>query len=75
MLATIRAHFEGGFRLNDLEFIDGGGQLVVGCRSPAYAPGEAGSRLYNVLRLRHGKVIRIGDYAQRDEALLAAGIH
>ncbi len=74
VLATMRAHFEDGFRLADLEFIDAREQLVVGFRPPASAPGEAGSRFYNVFRLRHGTVIRIDDYAQRDEALLAAGI-
>jgi ketosteroid isomerase-like protein len=54
------------------------GTVVLGARVPGLS--EAGDvplhgQLFNVFRVRDGRIVEVTDYALRDEALTAAGAH
>jgi hypothetical protein len=73
VVANLHRHINAGFRLEELELISAGANLVVGFRPPPAAPAPAGSRFYNVFHVRAGRVIRIQDYERREEALADVG--
>ena len=59
------------------EFIDAGDCVVVALRVKARGKGsgvEVDARSYQVHTLRDGKLVRMDEYMDRDEALAAAGI-
>jgi ketosteroid isomerase-like protein len=73
VVANLRGHFEGGFRLRDLEVTDTNRHMVVGFRSPPAVP-SATDRFYNLFSVRDGTIVRIEDYDRKDRALEAARI-
>lgn len=53
------------------------GTVVLGAKVPGLS--EVGDvllrgQLFNVFRVRHGRIVEVTDYARRDEALAAAGV-
>jgi ketosteroid isomerase-like protein len=59
------------------EIIDAGGQVVVVAHHQGRGRGsgvEVDARFYEVYTLRGGKVSRVDEYAEREEALEAAGL-
>jgi uncharacterized protein len=65
------------FRLEPEEFLEAGDQVVVFVRQSGRGKGsgvEIEGRLAQVFRLREGKVVWVGTYTSREEALKVAGI-
>ena len=59
------------------EFIDAGNQVVVRAYFRARGRGsgvEVDARFYDVYTLRYGKILRVDEFAEREEALEAAGL-
>jgi ketosteroid isomerase-like protein len=59
------------------EFVDAGDRVLVTAHHPGRGRGsgiEVDTRLYSVYTLRDGKVIRADEYAERTDALEAAGL-
>jgi ketosteroid isomerase-like protein len=80
VLDTLRAdELHEGLRSTDaLELVAGDGTVVLGVRSPELT--EIGGvplhgQLFNVFRLRNGRISSIQDYARRGDALSAADAH
>jgi ketosteroid isomerase-like protein len=65
------------FEVTAEEFLDGGDRVVVAARHRGRGR-ESGvtvdARFYEVYTLRDGKIIRADEYAERAEALEAAGL-
>ncbi len=77
VLDTFRWRIEQRREVDALEFIRGGDRVVFGARGPSMTEvgGEPlGGQIFNVFRLRNGRIVRIDDYRSRTEALTAAGI-
>jgi ketosteroid isomerase-like protein len=68
VVANLCGHFEGGFRLRDLEVTEVDRHLVVGFRAPPGVPSRGG-RIYNLFSVRDGKIVRIQDYDRKDRAI------
>jgi hypothetical protein len=72
---TFRWGLEQRREIDALEFTRGGDQVVLGARGPNIGPEEEPlGQIFNVFTLRDGRIVRIGDYRGRSEALEAAGV-
>lgn len=72
----LQATLEGGLGADAVEVIAADGAAVLGAKVPGLA--EIGGvdvrgQLFNVFRVRCGRIVAVEDYAYRDEALAAAG--
>ncbi len=61
VLATMRHHFDNGFRLDEIELWESDDNVVVAFRAPAHLPVPAGDLLFNLFSFHAGKVVRIHD--------------
>jgi hypothetical protein len=74
---TFRWGLEQRREIDALEFTRGGEQVVLGARGPSIGAVEdepLHGQIFNVFKLREGRIVRIDDYRGRREALAAAGI-
>jgi len=75
-LDMLRGSLEGGFGAKAVELIPGESGTVLGAIVPGLAElagMEMRGQLYNVFRVRSGRIVAVEDYAFRDEARAAAG--
>ncbi|HSH61120.1 MAG TPA: nuclear transport factor 2 family protein, partial [Acidimicrobiales bacterium] len=66
VLAKVRHHLDQGFRLEDVELIESGQDVVVGFRAPQHLPLPPGARFFNAFRFKAGRVVRIEDRLERE---------
>jgi ketosteroid isomerase-like protein len=73
---NIRVNHEAGPLTEPEEFIDAGDKVVIDFRVTGELPEpyQGHERIYVVCTLRDGKVSRMHDYLDREEALEAAGL-
>jgi hypothetical protein len=75
VIDTFRWGLEQRREIDALEFTRGGEQVVLGARGPNIGPAEEPlGQIFNVFRLRDGRIVRIDDYRGRREALTEAGV-
>jgi ribosomal protein S18 acetylase RimI-like enzyme len=68
--------YDANQEIDSLELLGGDGHIVLGAHARELAIDDADSRgeIYNVFTIESGKITRIEDYLQREEALAAAGV-
>jgi hypothetical protein len=75
VIDTFRWALEERREIDALEFTRGGDQVVLGTRGQNIGPiEEPMDQIFNVFTLSQGRIVRIDDYRDRREALLAAGL-
>jgi limonene-1,2-epoxide hydrolase len=77
VLEMLQGSLEGRLGADAAELIGGDGCAVLGAKVPGLAEiGDVDVRgqLFNVFRVRCGRIVAVEDYARRDEALTAAGV-
>jgi ribosomal protein S18 acetylase RimI-like enzyme len=78
--AEVIAAFVGAYdadqEIDQLELVGGEHHVVLGVHSPDLDVDEieTGDEIYNVFTIEGGKITRIEDYLEREEALAAAGV-
>jgi limonene-1,2-epoxide hydrolase len=76
VLEMLEGSLEGRLGVDAVELIAGDGAAVLGAKVPGLseiAGVEIPGQLFNVFRVRCGKIVAVEDYAGREEALAAAG--
>jgi len=76
VLEMLDGSLEGRLGVHAVELIAGDGAAVLGAKVPGLseiAGVEVPGQLFNVFRVRCGKIVAVEDYAGRKEALAAAG--
>ena len=76
VLDMLEGSLEGRLGADAIELIAGDGAAVLGAKVPALAEiggVDARGQLFNVFRVGCGRIVAVEDYAQREEALAAAG--
>jgi limonene-1,2-epoxide hydrolase len=76
VLEMLQGSLEGGLGAEAVELIAAHGAAVLGSKVPGLAEVggvELRGQLYNVFRVRCGRIVAVEDYAYRAEALAAAG--
>ena len=75
---AVLGHFgQSQFRIDALELIDGGEQVVLGVRGPQFdqvGGVELGGQIFNVFTLHEQKIVHMRDYRTRADAVAAAGL-
>jgi limonene-1,2-epoxide hydrolase len=77
VLEMLQGSLEGGLGAEAIEVIAADGAAVLGAKVPGLAEiggVELRGQLYNVFRVRSGRIVAVEDYAYRAEALAAAGV-
>jgi len=75
VLQTLRSQLRRGHGIEAVELIAAGDHVIVGVCSAALqeiAGVQLGGRIFSVFTLCDGKIVRIRDYARREQALTAA---
>jgi ketosteroid isomerase-like protein len=72
VMRTLRERFEEGLAASELDFLDGGDNLVIVVAHPAAVGGEGWpEETATVITFRQGKVTSMTDYPTKEEALAA----
>jgi ribosomal protein S18 acetylase RimI-like enzyme len=76
VIAAFLAAYDADQEIDQLELVGGEHHVVLGVHSPDLAIDEVetGGEIYNVFSIEAGRITRIEDYLEREEALGAAGI-
>jgi limonene-1,2-epoxide hydrolase len=76
VVGMLQGSLEGTLGADAVELIAGDGAAVLGAKVPGLAEiggVELRGQLFNVFRVCSGRIIAVEDYANREEALAAAG--
>jgi limonene-1,2-epoxide hydrolase len=76
VVGMLQGSLEGRLGADAVELIAGEGAAVLGAKVPGLAEiggVELRGQLFNVFRVCRGRIIAVEDYANREEALAAAG--
>jgi ribosomal protein S18 acetylase RimI-like enzyme len=76
VIAAFVAAYDANQEINSLELLGGDGHIVLGthARELAIDDVDTAGEIYNVFTIERGKITRIEDYLEREEALASAGI-
>ncbi len=77
VVAGFVAGYDANQEIDSLELLGGERHVVLGVRAPELGEidgVEIGREIYNVFTIEDGRITRIEDYLEREEALSAAGL-
>jgi ribosomal protein S18 acetylase RimI-like enzyme len=76
VIAAFVTAYDANQEIDSLELLGGDSHIVLGAhaRELAIDNVDSGGEIYNVFTIESGKITRIEDYLQREEALAAAGV-